>query len=199
MKWRQETTTGDAGNRGLFPVIREVTVAEAGLPNDPPREEIDLSNFCTSQYQAIDRAKFECLFRRFSTHSVSSRPPPTKQRWILANASSSALKRLLGDQPQNGYISEEGTVTSWPELADGTFQALVWDGVGQTVQEVTLKIANGKSTTNRGSVFCRADAVTQTQTYKVQSLAFDEDGNIDVEAIHWPTRRRWQLADSRQL
>ena len=64
---------------------------------------------------------------------------------------------------------------------------MVWDGVGQTVQEVTLKIANGKSTTNRGSVFCRADAVTQTQTYKVQSLAFDEDGNHDVEAIHWPT------------
>ena len=187
VKWRQETTTGDVGNRGLFPVLREVTVAETGLPNDPPREEIDLSDFCTSQIQAIDRAKFECLFRRFSTHSVKFKTTTDHAALDLGKCFKLGLETLAYDQPQNGYIAEDGTVTSWPELADSTFQALVWDGVGQTVQEVTLTIFDGKSATNRGSVFCRADAVTQTQTYKVQSLAFDEDGNIDVEAIHWPT------------
>ena len=31
---------------------------------------MDLSDFCTSQQHAIDRAKFECRFRRLSTHQV---------------------------------------------------------------------------------------------------------------------------------
>ena len=36
-------------------------------------------------------------------------------------------------------------------------------------------------------MFCVADNLFYTQTYKVQSLSFNEEGNIDVEAIHWPT------------
>jgi len=187
VKWRQETTTGDVNNRGLFPVIREVTVAETTAPIDAPREELDLSDFCTSQIQAIDRAKFECLFRRFSTHSVKFKTTTDQAALDLGKCFKLGLETLAYNQPQNGYISREGTVTSWPELADGTYQVIVWNGVGQAVTEETLTITQGKSTKFRGSVFCVANAVTQTQTYKVQSLAFDEDGNLEVEAIHWPT------------
>ena len=187
VKWRQEATSGDVGNRGLFPVIREVTVAEAGVPIDAPREEIDISDFCTSQLQAIDRAKFECRFRRFSTHSVKFKTTTDQAVLDLGKCFKLGLETLAFDQPQNGYIAEDGTVTAWPAIADGTYQALVWNGQGQTVNEVTLAINNGRATTNQGSVFCLANAQAITQTYKVQSLAFDEDGNLDVEAIHWPT------------
>jgi hypothetical protein len=187
VKWRQEATTGDLNNRGLFPVIREVTVAETTAPVDAPREEIDLSDFCTSQLQAIDRAKFECLFRRFSTHSVKFKTTTDQAALDLGKCFKLGLETLAFDQPQNGYISREGTVTSWPEIGTDSFQALVWDGTGQSVQEVTLDVIDNRCATNRGSVFCRADAVTQTQTYKVQALAFDEDGNLEVDAIHWPT------------
>jgi hypothetical protein len=187
VKWRQETTTGDANNRGLFPVIREVTVAETTAPADAPREELDLSDFCTSQIQAIDRAKFECLFRRFSTHSVRFKTTTDQAALDLGKCFKLGLESLAFDQPQNGYISREGTVTAWPEIGTDTFQALVWNGQGQSVQEVTLDVTNNRCTTNRGAVFCRADAAATTNTYKVQSLAFDEDGNLEVEAIHWPT------------
>ena len=105
VKWRQETTTGDANNRGLFPVIREVTVAETTAPADAPREELDLSDFCTSQIQAIDRAKFECLFRRFSTHSVKFKTTTDQAAFDLGKCFKLGLETLAFNQPQNGYIS----------------------------------------------------------------------------------------------
>lgn len=187
VKWRQEATTGDIENRGLFPVVREVTVAEASAPIDAPREEIDLSDFCTSQLQAIDRAKFECLFRRFSTHSIKFKTTTDQAALDLGKCFKLGLETLMYDQPQNGYITREGTVVSWPPVENETFQALIWNGEGQSVQEVSLEVVNGRCSTNNGSVFCRADSVTQTQTYKVQALSFDEDGNLEVDAIHWPT------------
>ena len=187
VKWRQEMSTGDAANRGLFPIVREVTVAEISVAGNAPRESIDLSNFCTSQLHAIDRAKFECRFRRYSTHSVKFKTTTDQAALDLGKCFKLGLETLAFNQPANGYIAADGTVTSWPALADGNYQALVWNGAGQTVQEVALTITNGNSATNRGAVFCIADAQAITQTYKVQSLAFDEDGNLDVEAIHWPT------------
>ncbi|MFN9911427.1 MAG: hypothetical protein ACK53L_02515, partial [Pirellulaceae bacterium] len=57
VKWRQEKASTDASARGLFPVIREVTVREAGTPVDAPLEAIDLTDFCTSENHAIDVAK----------------------------------------------------------------------------------------------------------------------------------------------
>ena len=48
-------------------------------------------------------------------------------------------------------------------------------------------MSGGKSATLHGHVFCVANQTSRTQTYKVQSLSFNEEGNIDVEAIHWPT------------
>ena len=69
----------------------------------------------------------------------------------------------------------------------GNYPALVWDGKGTAIAEVRLTIAGGKCATNLGSVFCLKNSVSDTQTYKVTSLSFDEDGNVDVEAIHWPT------------
>lgn len=193
VKWRQEATTGGLENRGLFPVVREVTVREKIMVygqdanQDAPREEIDLSDFCTSQQQAIERAKFECLFRRFSTHAVRFKTTTDQAALDLGKCFKLGLETLAYDQPQNGYISQAGTITSWPALADGTYQALVWNGVGQAVTEETLTVSQGRSNKFRGSVFCIADSVTQTQTYKVQALAFDEDGNLEVDAIHWPT------------
>jgi hypothetical protein len=45
----------------------------------------------------------------------------------------------------------------------------------------------GGATNFSNSVFCINSGSTNVQTYKTQSLSFDEDGNIEVEAIHFPT------------
>ena len=58
------------------------------------------------------------------------------------------METLTYDQPRNGYIAEDGTVTSWPELADGSHLVVTWDG---SYIERQIKIANGKSNKARGS------------------------------------------------
>ena len=185
VKWRQEATTGDANNRGLFPVTREITVREADTDINAPRESLDMSDFCTSEVHAIDRAKFECRIRRLSTHSVKFTTTVDQAALELGKCFRLGMETLTFAQPQNGYISEEGTVTSWPALPDGQHVVVAWDG--QNYAETTINVTNGRSNTRRGSVFCVANDVFRTQTYKVQTLAFNEEGNIEVEAIHWPT------------
>ena len=56
VRWREEKRSSDAANQGLFPVVREVTVRESFVPADAPLEQIDMSDFCTSEVHAIDRA-----------------------------------------------------------------------------------------------------------------------------------------------
>ena len=97
------------------------------------------------------------------------------------------METLTFDQPQNGYIAQDGTITSWPEIADGTYTVQAWNGTGTAVTEQQLTVVGGTASELHGFVFCVADNVSRTQTYKVQSLSFNEEGNIEVEAIHWPT------------
>ena len=187
VRWREEQVTGTANNRGLFPVVREVTVREAGVGVDAPLEQIDMSDFCTSQAHAIDRAKYECRFRRLSTHAVKFTTTTDQAALGLGKCFRLGMETLTYDQPQNGYVAQDGTITSWPEIADGTYTVQAWNGTGTAVTEQQLTVTSGKTPDLKGYVFCVADNVARTQTYKVKSLSFNEEGNIDVEAIHWPT------------
>ena len=49
-----------------------------------------------------------------------------------------------------------------------------------------MQIVNGR-TKHGAAVFCLKTISNDAQTYRTQSLSFDEDGNIDVEASYFPT------------
>lgn len=186
VKWRQEEESGDLNRRGLFPVLREVSVREVGVAQDAPLVQLDLSAFCTSQVHAIDRAKWEIRSRRLIDHSVKFKTIPSEGSLDIGSVFKLGLETVTWNQPQNGAIAANGTVTSWPELADGTYDVLLWDGITDGIQEVQLQVTNGK--TNRSScVFCLRNATSRAQTYKTQTVSFDEEGNIEVEATHFPT------------
>ena len=159
------------------------------MPADAPLEQIDLSDFCTSEVHAMDRAKFECRFRRISTHQVSFKTTTDQAALELGKCFKLGMETRIYEQPTNGYIARDGTVTSWPPLADGSYDILTWDGKSSKVVETSVLVNSGKADSSRGAVFCVAASLQQTETYKVQSLSFDEDGNLDVEAIHWPTNQ----------
>ena len=187
VRWRSEQLTGALNNRGLFPSVREITVREKGVSENAPLEQIDMSDFCTSQTHAIDRAKYECRFRRLSTHAVKFTTTTDQAALGLGKCFRLGMETLTFDQPQNGYVAQDGTITSWPELADGTYTIQAWNGQGTAVTEQQLVVSGGRASNFHGYVFCVGNAVSRTQTYKVQSLSFNEEGNIEVEAIHWPT------------
>ena len=184
--WREERETSGTVSKGLFPVSREVTVRESSTPEDAPLEKIDLSDYCTSQRHAIDRAKWECLTRRLVTHSVTFKTTPTEAALNIGAVFKLGMETISYNQPQNGAIADDGTVTAWPEIADGTYDVLLWDGKGSAIQEIQLIIASGKCAQS-SAVFCLRNSISSVQSYKTQSLSFDEDGNIDVVATYYPT------------
>lgn len=184
--WREERETSGTVSKGLFPVIREVTVRESGTPEDAPLEKIDLSNYVTSERHAIDRAKWECRVRRYMTHTIRFKTTPTEAALDLGAVFKLGMETISYEQPANGAIAEDGTVTSWPPLADGVYDVLLWDGATNAVQERKITINGGNAATG-SAVFCVKNSTSDTQTYKTQSLSFDEDGNIDVEATYFPT------------
>ena len=97
------------------------------------------------------------------------------------------MESITYNQPANGAITENGEVTSWPPLADGSYPVLLWDGSSTTLQEVNLTISNGRAPGYSGSVFCVRGSASNVQSYKTMMLSYDEDGNIEVEAIYFPT------------
>ena len=186
--WREENIRSASASsvKGLFPVSREVTVREASTTENAPLEKIDMSDYCTSQRHAIDRAKWECLTRRLVTHSVTFKTTPTEAALDIGSVFKLGMETISYNQPQNGAIADDGTVTSWPEITDGTYDVLLWNGEGNVIQEMSLTITNGKCT-ERSAVFCLKNSISNVQSYKTQSLSFDEDGNIEVVATYYPT------------
>jgi hypothetical protein len=158
-----------------------------------PLESIDLSEYCTSEEHAIDVAKYICRTRRLITHSVKFSTTPTQAALDIGAVFKLGMETVTYQQPQNGAISDSGVVTAWPPLSDGTYDVLLWDGTGQSIQEVSMTISSGR-TTYKNAVFCIRNVTANTQTYKTQSLSYNEEGNIEVEATIYPTD-----ADGRSL
>ena len=184
VKWREEKRdTQD----GLFPVVRQVTVRESATPEDAPLDTIDLSEYCTSQKHAIDVGKWTCRQRRLLTHSISFETTPTEAALDIGAVFKLGMESVAYDQPQNGAIASDGTVTSWPPLADGKYSVLLWNGVTTSIQEVLLTISNGKAEGYQNAVFCLRTGTQKSETYKTQSLSYTSDGNISVEASVYPT------------
>lgn len=183
VKWREEKL--DASN-GLFPVVRQVTVREATTSSTAPLETIDISEYATSQEHAIDLAKWTCRQRRLITHSISFETTPTEAALDIGSVFKLGMESVSFNQPQNGAIAADGTVTAWPPIENGSYDVLLWDGVTNTVQETTIIITQGLANAS-SAVFCLRSGTTTAETYKTQVLNYTEDGNINVEANVYPT------------
>jgi hypothetical protein len=184
VKWREEKADSEDG---LFPVMRQITVRESGTPEDAPFEAIDLSAYSTSEKHAIDVGKWTCRQRRLLTHSISFETTPTEAALDIGAVFQLGMESVTYNQPQNGAIAADGTVTAWPPMADGTYPVLLWDGVANVVQEDLLFVTGGKAAGRANAVFCLRTSGKTSETYKTQALSYTDDGNISVEASYYPT------------
>ena len=51
-----------------------------------------------------------------------------------------------------------------------------------------ITIKDGKAPKYKNSVFSIQTSDQKAETYKVSSVSFDENGNVDIEALYWPTK-----------
>jgi hypothetical protein len=186
VSWRREQASGDAANRGLFPVIRSVTVREVGTPETAPVVRLDLSAFCTAEEHAVDVGKMTCRLRRLVTHSVSFKTTPEQALVQLGRTFDLAHETTSYQTPPNGYVANDGSVTCWPDLGDGTHDVRLWDGTQNIIQQTTLTVTNGKAIGKENSIFVLRQPTEGPKSYKTKSIAFDADGNVDIEGEYWP-------------
>ena len=188
VKWREERQSSDLAGRGLFPVIREVTVREAGTSEAAPLVQLDISEFGTSELHAIDVAKMRCREQVLITHDVRLELVPDRAALEPGAVFKVGLELLSYEQPNNGVILADGstTATSGTSLSDGTYDVVLWDGTGSSLTEVTILVENGKVDGYSNAVFCLADAVQAEQIFKAQVIDYDEDGNLEVMASFFP-------------
>ena len=184
VKWREERASLTVNDNGLFPRIREVKVAYRDTPADAPEQTIDMSNFCTNEQHAIDRAKWAILQKLFITNAVKFSTIPTQAGIQVGSVIKMGVETRRYEQPKNGLIDGEGRIITYPSIGSGDFPVILWDG--ETYRETTIRSNGGKSPNQRNCVFCLRDVENVAQPYKVQKVSFNEDGNLDVEAVYWP-------------
>ena len=184
VKWREERASLRVDDNGLFPRIREVLVTYDGTPADAPEQTIDMSDFCTNEQHAIDRAKWLIVQKLLITNAVKFQTVPTQAGIQVGSVIKIGVETRRYEQPHNGSIGPDGQVTFYPPLSNGEYPVIIWDG--ETYQETVIQIEGGVALERRNCVFCLRDLENVAETYKVQKVAFNEDGNLDVEAVYWP-------------
>ena len=99
VRWREERKASSVDNRGLFPQVREVLVRRNDTPADAPEEQIDMSDYCTNEQHAIDRAKWLCQQRKYQTHAIKFKTVPTEAPIQAGSIIKVGLETLKYDEP----------------------------------------------------------------------------------------------------
>jgi hypothetical protein len=193
VKWRQERSSINPANPGMFPQVREVLVREAAPYGDEtlPIEPIEMDKFCTNENHAIDVAKFTLRMRRLRDHAISFETTYDGLEGITTGVGPGDMIRVAMDATSydefnNGAVLGDGTVVSSQSLGDGVYNVVSWAGTGNVNDSGTLTIAGGIGSP-AGIIFTVKQTTTQTRSYQISKITPTDDGAYAIEAIHMPT------------
>lgn len=184
VRWRQERQGTTTGDRGIFPLIREVTVREAGVPDDAIIVRIDMSDYCTSQVHAIDAAKYRCRQARLQTEAVRFRTFPQYAAVEPGRCFRVAVDNVIYSASTNGAIDALGNIT--PPLADGQYDVLVWSSGQQQAQETVLTVSSGMAINLSNALFTVRSVETRVITAKAAKISLNEDAEVEIEGVAFP-------------
>ena len=185
VRWRQERQSSVPGSRGLFPLIRELTVRRSDTPENAQLVRIDMTDYCTSQQHAIDAAKLQCLVPVVQKRTCRFRTWPRAGSIIPGRCFQLGVEFIDYNAPANGVIGFDGTVTSWPPMADGTYDVVIWTSGSPTITTQSLVIADGKASP-AGAVFAVQQSVSSKLTFKALRVNLNEDAEVEVEGVEFP-------------
>jgi hypothetical protein len=189
VKWRQERSSVNPTNPGLFPEEREVLVYEPGN-STAPVEAVDLSEFCTNENHAIDVAKFRIRMRRLRDHTIKFRTTYDGLEGISTGVGPGdyikvAMDATVYDEFNNGVVLGNGTIVSTTTLRDGLYDVISWSGSGSVKDDATLSVSSGQGSP-RGIMFTIKKSRRQTRTYQISRITPTDEGKYDIEAVHMP-------------
>ena len=162
--------------------------ADLGTSN-LPEETIDLTAFCTNREQALLTARFALSGRRRVDHTISFKTAPDS----LAIAPGSYIRVITESSSynaaNNGVIQDAGTLVTVSDIADGTYEAVVFLAATGEIIERSITISGGVVADSAlyNSIFTLLQPKTAQSVYQIEQLALDEDGLVDIAAVYVPT------------
>ena len=179
--YRQEIENGFAETRSVL--VRLVTSSETA-----PTEAVDFTGFCTNIEHAKTYAKLLIQVRANTTHTVQFKTLP--EAVALEPGAyfklSSTARHVASFQ--NGHVLNDGKVVTTTSLDSQTATVYWWRSGMATVESASMTVDSSGIATDpkfRGAVFTVYDPADQyPRVYKVESIAYDEDGLLDIGASH---------------
>ena len=179
--YRQEVENGFAETRNVL--VRLVTSNETA-----PTEAVDFTGFCTSIEHAKTYAKLLIQVRANTTHTVQFKTLPE----AVALEPGAYFKMFSAARHvtsfQNGYVLDDGKVVTTTSLSGQTVTVYYWRAKMSEVASASMTVnADGVVTDPKfnGAVFTVYDPADQyPRIYKIESIAYDEDGLLDIGASH---------------
>ena len=152
------------------------------------QQAFDLTDFCTNRAQALRTARFLLSVRRRITHTVSFKTVPD----ALGIQPGSYIRVITAattyNASSNGVITDAGALVAITTIADGTYNAMVYNPATSEVRELSITITNGSVTDSSlyGTLFTLLSETVSKGVYQVEQLTLDEDGLVNVTAVEVP-------------
>jgi len=190
--WRKEKANGFAETKSVMLRLGD----SYGGKNTDPIETYDLSGFVTNREQAVKYAKYILKVRKEVDHGLSFKTSPQ----YCVNLAPGSYIRIVSEAThveryRNGVITDDGQVVSRDDIT-GVHDIYYWKP-GTTVEKV--KEANNINFTTgegliTGVLFAIKDSVTTNRVYKVETIAYADDGLVEISASHTPLTDSGSLA-----
>jgi len=152
------------------------------------QQTFDLTDFCTNRAQALKTARFLLSIRRRVTHTVSFKTVPDALGIQPGSYIRVITEATTYSATNNGGITDAGTLVSVTSIANGNYDALIYNPTTGAVTEQRITIQNNSVTDTalRGCLFTLLSLQTNASVYQVEQLTLDEDGLVNISAVEVP-------------
>ncbi len=179
--YRHETENG-------FPETKVINRRLNTTTENDPRENFDLSLFCTSSEHARIFLDYALKIRNKVDHGVTFDTTPQSAMhlapgdYIRLHSEATHTNRFA-----NGVITDDGVIQSQKNIEDLT-PIFFWKPGDVEVKSLPIRLlSNGKAADAfRGSVFTVPDTSVSDRVYKIESISYGEDGLINISASFSP-------------
>jgi len=152
-------------------------------------QAFDLTEFCTNREQALRTARFLLSTRRRVTKTVSFKTVPDALGVQPGSYIRVITEASTYSSAANGAITDAGTLVSVTSVADGTYDALIYNPTTEEVVETQLTISSNQISDSKyhGSLFTLLSGSTDYSVYQIEQLTLEEDGLVSISAVEVPT------------
>ena len=154
-----------------------------------PVEVFDMSDFCTSEEHAEAFLKHALKIREKVDHGIKFETTPQAALGLRPGDYIRFISEATHTSRfENGVISPDGIVQSVGNNSLNNASIYFWKPGTQEVKTAILKVSDGKTDQSKffGSVFTVQQTTESNRLYKIESLAYTDEGLIEVGASHAP-------------